>query len=77
MHCSLISWNLLCTCSSDRASPAKLAGLLLSFCQQVASGMAYIAYKLYVHGNLAARNVLVSRNDVCKVRIMIFIVVTS
>ena len=57
------------TYSSNGASPTTLAALFLSFCQQVASGMAYLAYKLYVHGNLEARNVLVSSGDVCKVMV--------
>ena len=34
---------------------------------QVASGMAYLEEKKYVHQDLAARNILVSENLICKV----------
>ena len=34
---------------------------------QVASGMAYLEGKNFIHKNLAARNVLVGENTICKV----------
>ena len=40
---------------------------LLSFCRQIAAGMNYLANKQFVHRELAARNILVSSDDVCKV----------
>ncbi len=43
------------------------ARTLLSYCRQVASGMAYLSNKAFVHRDIAARNILVSDNEICKV----------
>ena len=43
------------------------AHTLLSYCRQVASGMAYLSNKAFVHRDIAARNILVSENGICKV----------
>ena len=42
---------------------------LLSFCRHVAAGVAYLSRKHFVHRDLAARNILVSSDNICKVRI--------
>ena len=42
--------------------------LLLGYCQQVAFGMHYLSLKGFVHRHLAARNILVTQNNVLKVR---------
>ena len=43
--------------------------MLLSYSRQVASAMMYLSGKGYVHCDLAARNILLSEDGVCKVNL--------
>ena len=49
---------------------SKLKHDLLRFCREIAAGMNYLANKQFIHRDLAARNILVSSDDVCKVKIV-------
>ena len=60
-----------CILITFRAPPEALNELehdLLSYCRHIAAGMNYLASKQFVHRDLAARNILVSSDDVCKVK---------
>ena len=40
---------------------------LLSYCRQIAARLEYLSKKLFVHRNLAARNILLLIDNDCKV----------
>ena len=46
-----------------------VGAMLLSYSRQVASAMVYLSVKGYIHCDLAARNILLSIDGVCKVRL--------
>ena len=54
-------------CRSTVTVPRGTSKLLLTFSQEVALGMNYLADKGFTHGNLMAMNVMVSRENECKV----------
>ena len=45
---------------------------LLSYCRQIAAGINYLASKQFLYRDLAAWNILVSSDDVCKVRLAVY-----
>ena len=49
-----------------------MEAMLLSYSRQVASAMVYLSVKGYIHCDLAARNILLSNDGVCKVRLHYF-----
>ena len=55
------------SCRAGQILHSEYTGLLLSFCRQVAAGMAYLSTRGFIHRDLAARNILISGEDVCKV----------
>ena len=63
--------NNLNLCSILNQSEA--GAMLLSYSRQVASAMVYLSGKGYVHCDLAARNILLSEDGVCKVNSIIIL----
>ena len=57
-----------CRISNDSSSK-DWPKILLFFCQQVAAGVDYLSEKGFVHRDIAARNILLSEDNICKVKI--------
>ncbi len=60
--------HLLSSRPIDKKSATVDGHSLLSYCRQIAAGMVYLSNKGFVHRDLAARNILLSEDDICKVR---------
>ena len=59
---------LLLTCSPGQLHASDLPMTLLAFSRQTALGMVYLSGKGFVHRDIAARNILLSHNNICKVQ---------
>jgi serine/threonine protein kinase len=57
-------------CSPDQpvATDHELSPTLLSYTRQVALGLMYLSFKKFVHRDIAARNILVNDEGICKVK---------
>ena len=62
---------LMVNCRTPPEAFGELKHDLLSFCRHVAAGLNYLTNKHFVHRDLAARNILVSSDDVCKVKCIV------
>ena len=49
-------------------SPIEIAARLLSYSRHIANGMSYLSEKKFVHRDLAAKNVFITKDELCKVR---------
>ena len=68
-HLLHVCIELACLHYRDDVATHNTARLLLMFSQQVALGMQYLTSKGFVHRDLAARNILVSGDNICKVKL--------
>ncbi len=57
----------MCVCSPEEMIHFGLCDVLLSYSQHIALGMQYLSSKRFVHRDLAGRNVLVTKDNICKV----------
>ena len=53
--------------SPGESVSSELGPTILSYSRQIAMGLMYLAFKKYIHRDIAARNVLISSEGVCKV----------
>ncbi len=64
--------KLLINKSKENENQCISEHILLNYCRQISIGMAYLSSKGFIHTDLAARNILVSEDDICKVIIRCF-----
>jgi len=50
----------------------KVGHELLSYCRQIVTGLEYLSKKLFVHKDLAAKNILLSDNYIFKVILKVY-----
>ena len=60
---------VLCSYSAYPEELTQLKQSLLNSCRHISAGLNHLSYKGFVHRDLAARNILVSSDDVCKVKL--------
>jgi ephrin-B len=53
--------------NSGKPCAPQLPSILLQMCKDIATGMEYLARKLFVHRDLAARNILLNEKLTCKI----------
>ncbi len=48
----------------------ELKSELLCYSRQIANGMEYLGFRGYIHRDLATRNILLSKENICKVLVV-------